>query len=311
MAMGSSAPEFSIAVIAVFRGGEHSDVGIGTIVGSALFNILVITGASALARPVSVTWRVVMRDALMYVASIVLLLITFRDGKITVIEATSFLFLYALYIVILFQWNRFFPEEESETPLEVESYEPGKKEKSLLGLITHGITRFLGIFTGDPKSSYIRAFLVSILVIIGLSWLLVEYAVQFSKALNIPPVLVALTILAAGTSAPDLISSIVVARQGRGDMAVSNAVGSNIFDILICLGFPWLLTIGLRQAGFLSGSNTIHVGTQGLWTSVLLLFGTVFLLVGLLMRGQHLSRLKGGFLIAVYAAYVVWMVVAR
>ncbi|MCI5158494.1 MAG: sodium:calcium antiporter, partial [Candidatus Electrothrix sp. AUS1_2] len=78
MAMGSSAPELAIALTALFEGsGEHSDVGIGTIVGSAVFNILVITGASALARPAKITLSVVIRDCLVYVTSIVLLLVTF------------------------------------------------------------------------------------------------------------------------------------------------------------------------------------------------------------------------------------------
>ena len=71
MAMGSSAPELAIALLALFnKGGEHSDVGIGTIVGSAVFNILVITGVSAIARPARVTWRVVVRDVVVYSVSI-------------------------------------------------------------------------------------------------------------------------------------------------------------------------------------------------------------------------------------------------
>jgi Ca2+/Na+ antiporter len=159
---------------------------------------------------------------------------------------------------------------------------------------------------GDPRVSYVRAFVVSIVCIAGLSWALVEAAVMLAGALKIPPVIVALTILAAGTSAPDLISSLIVARQGRGDMAVANAVGSNVFDILIGLGLPWLLTIGLRQAGVLQGGSVVLVGTKDLWLSACMLLGTVLILLIFLATGRKLTRLEGGLLVALYVAYCVW-----
>ena len=131
--------------------------------------------------------------------------------------------------------------------------------------------------------------------------MLVDAAVALAEALVIPPVVIGLTILAAGTSVPDMISSIVVAKQGRGDMAIANAVGSNIFDIPIGLGVPWVLTLTvLRRA--------VTVGTEGLLASVLILLGTVLLLVLFLFTGRKLSRSEGGILIAVYVAYVLWTV---
>ena len=127
-----------------------------------------------------------------------------------------------------------------------------------------------------------------------------EYAIIFAEALNIPPVIVALTILAAGTSVPDLFASVVVARQGRGDMAVANAVGSNIFDILIGLGLPWALVL-IFQGG------TIEVGTADLSTSTFLLLGTVVLLFTFLTTGRKLSRAEGIILILAYVLYVLWV----
>ncbi|MCB9639532.1 MAG: calcium/sodium antiporter [Myxococcales bacterium] len=307
MAMGSSAPELAIAIFAVFRGGQHSDVGIGTIVGSAVFNILVITGASAVMRPIKVTWKVVLRDTVVYVSSILLLLVTFQDGKISVLEASTFLGLYVLYLFILFQWNRFFPETEDPIEAVEEAYETTPPAEGMFGRLNQGVTKLIGLFTGDARTAYIRAFSVSILFIAGLSWLLVEYAVQFANALHIPPVIVALTILAAGTSAPDLISSMIVAKQGRGDMAVANAVGSNVFDILVGLGLPWLMTIGLRQAGVLQGGSIIAVGAAGLWTSVLILLGTVVILLIFLSTNSTLSRIEGMILILIYVGYCLWV----
>ena len=97
MAMGSSMPELSIALIALVRsGGEYSDIGIGTIVGSAVFNILIITGASALVRPASISWKVILRDCILYTISILLLLGVYRDGQVQIQEALIFLALYAI-----------------------------------------------------------------------------------------------------------------------------------------------------------------------------------------------------------------------
>ncbi|MCW5211868.1 calcium/sodium antiporter [Desulfobulbus sp. TB] len=315
MAVGSSAPELAIALTALFHGnGEHSDVGIGTIVGSAVFNILVITGASALARPAKITLSVVIRDCLVYVLSIGLLLATFFDGKIYPLEASSFLLVYVGYLIILYKWNTWFPEESEETG-EADTEEQSSpslnansaedKQRSVLATLNHWTAQILGFFAGKVEQAYLRVFLVSIAVIVGLSWILVKSVIVFGDATNIPPVIVALTLLAAGTSAPDMISSVVVARQGRGDMAVANAVGSNIFDILIGLGLPWLLAMGIGMMN--GGSVFVAVGTADLLNSTLVLLGTVFILFIFLYTERTLSRIEGGILIALYMIYVLWI----
>ncbi len=302
MAMGSSAPELAIALFALFLGGgEHSDVGIGTIVGSAVFNILMITGISAIVRPAKVTWRVVVRDCVIYTASIGLLLVAFADGIITLIEALAFLGLYGVYIFILFQWEAFVPGEEEEVvPLvETSMVQPEQNDVPWYQAVNHVVERIFGFLTGDPRKSYIRAFLVSIVIIAAISWVLVEHSVNFAQAIGIPPIIVALTVLAAGTSAPDLISSAIVAKQGRGEMAIANAVGSNIFDILVGLGLPWLIAL-------LALGENIHVGTENLWLSTLILLATVILLFVLLSTDRLLTRLEGWGLVIVYIVFVLW-----
>lgn len=300
MAIGSSAPELAIALLALFKGGgEHSDVGIGTIVGSAVFNILIITGVSALARPASVSLPVIARDVLMYASSIGLLLFTFRDGTITMPESFMFLGLYAVYLLILFNWH----SAPAAAPVErvPDDKKRGKplQKKGVYYRITRAIGSVLRFLTGDPEKNYVRAFMVCVFFIAAISWFVVEYAIIFADAVHLPPVIVALTILAGGTSIPDMIASIVVARQGRGEMAIANAVGSNIFDVLIGLGFPWLIAM------LINGGN-VHVGTDGLITSVLILLGTVLILTVFLITGRVLSRREGWVLISGYGVYVVW-----
>ena len=300
MAIGSSAPELFIALLALLiAGGAHSDVGIGTIVGSAIFNILVITGVSAVARPVSITWRVIVRDVVMYTLSLALLIASVFDGRITFWETALFLGLYIIYIIILFNWES---DAVVQDPVETVSDEiDQQRERSgLYFRITAFVSRIIGLFTGDPHTSFWRAFAISILFIAVLSYFLVEYAVIFAEALYVPPVIVALTILAAGTSVPDLFASVVVARQGRGDMAVANAVGSNVFDILVGLGLPWLLVL-VFQGG------VIEIGITDLFTSTLILLGTVVLLFVFLTTGHRLTRLEGLILVLTYVLYVLWV----
>ncbi|MBN1218216.1 MAG: calcium/sodium antiporter [Anaerolineae bacterium] len=302
MAMGSSAPELAIALFALFlSGGEHSDVGIGTIVGSAVFNILVITGVSAIARPARVTWHVVVRDCVIYVASIGLLLVALADGTIIWLEAVAFLGLYGVYIYILFQWNAFMPGEEVDVVEVVESeiHHAPASHLVLHQKVSWVVQKGIGLLMGNPRRAFLRAFFVSIGLIAAISWVLVDHAVKFAEAIGMPPIIVALTVLAVGTSVPDMISSVIVARQGRGEMAIANAVGSNIFNILVGLGLPWLIAILLR-------GTTVPVGAENLWLSAVILLVTVIVLFVFLSTGRLLSRREGWVLVGVYTIFLLW-----
>uniref|UniRef100_A0A4W3GY88 Sodium/calcium exchanger membrane region domain-containing protein n=1 Tax=Callorhinchus milii TaxID=7868 RepID=A0A4W3GY88_CALMI len=104
--------------------------------------------------------------------------------------------------------------------------------------------------------------------------------------LGIPDVIMGITFLAAGTSVPDCMASLIVARQGMGDMAVSNSVGSNVFDILVGLGLPWGIQTMIIQSG-----SVVHINSKGLVYSVILLLGSVALAVfGMYMNGWKLDK---------------------
>jgi len=298
MAVGSSAPELFTALFAVFRPGAHADIGAGTIVGSAIFNILVIIGASAAFRQAKLTWQPVIRDLIFYSLSIILILAVFWDGKVVLTEAVIFLFAYALYIVLVTQWKKILPYKD-QNPIELLEKSVAKNKLAQFS------KNLLGLIIPDPQKNpekYLVTFGLSVVSLAFLSFLLVEAAVGVGEILHINPTIIALTVLAAGTSIPDLLSSIVVARQGRGDMAVSNAVGSNIFDILFGLGFPWIIFLLLN-------GGSIAVGTDNLLSSIFLLFATVVaILFVLIVRKWTIGRRAGLVLIALYIAYVVYMV---
>lgn len=296
MAVGSSAPEFFTSLLAVLLPSGHSEVGAGTIVGSAIFNILVIIGASATFRHAHLNWQPVIRDIGFYCISIILLLISFWDGRITLPEAGSFVAVYALYIWAVTKWRTWFPYvERNEDPLEL--LEEETEQHPVLLRIRAGLSFIVPDVHKHPDR-YLWTFGISIGLIGLLSFAMVESAIHVATTIGIPPAIVALTVVAAGTSVPDLLASMAVAKQGRGDMAISNAVGSNIFDILIGLGLPW--AIGLLVYG-----KHIQVGTENLLSSVFLLFATVIaVFFVMVLRKWSIGPKAGWLLIGLYLLYL-------
>merc|ERR1712036_103900 len=102
-------------------------------------------------------------------------------------------------------------------------------------------TRFKKVKASPGGYVFIFSFFMSIIWISIFSWLMVWWATRIGETFNIDSSLMGLTFLAAGTSVPDLITSVIVAREGHGDMAVSSSIGSNIFDVLVGLPFPWIV----------------------------------------------------------------------
>ena len=291
MAVGSSAPELFVALFSIFKPGQHQAIGIGSIVGSAIFNLLVIVGAAALVRKTKLTWQPVVRDLIFYTIAVSLLVVFIWDGTFSMTEAGIFLGVYILYVIAAIYWKRLLPYPD--LPYD-EPEEKINNKKGIIGLFD----RFLYHLFPNKKYYYL-VFLQSIVIIAALSWVLVELAVVISAALHIPEAIVALTVIAVGTSVPDLFSSMIVARQGRGDMAVSNAIGSNIFDILAGLGLPFLIFLAIS-------GGTVNAGQGDLTNSVIILFASVVLLFILLVSSKwKVGKLTGIILLCLYTFYVV------
>ncbi len=301
MAIGSSAPELAIALMALFTaGGAHSDVGIGTIVGSAVFNILVITGVSAVfAGGLHIHIFAVGRDIVYYLISILYLGLVFFDGHVSLIEAILGLVGYVVYMGVLIVLKDPEPYKE-EAPEAIQESERESAKVAGWHHLEALIESILRRITGAPERNFVWAFIVSIALIVALSYALVESTIVFSAGIGIPPVIVALTLLAAGTSAPDLMASLDVAREGRGGMAVANAVGSNTFDLLVGLALPWTIALSLL------GLSGIDVGTGDLWISIGILVATTLILALFLTSKRELSRGEGIVLLLLYGAFVVY-----
>lgn len=149
---------------------------------------------------------------------------------------------------------------------------------------------------------YLVTFIMSMLWIAAYSYIMVWMITVIGFTLGIPDTVMGLTFIAVGVSVPDALSSLCVAKQGFGDMAVSNAIGSNVFDILLCLGLPWFLKTAVVDPG-----SIVPVESRGLTYSTVSLFSTVvFLIVATHMNGWKLDKKYGVVLMFWYLIFMVF-----
>ena len=298
MAIGSSAPELFVAIISLALPGDHGIIGIGTIVGSALFNLLVMVGGSCVLRAAILSLQAIVRDMLVYTLSIAALFFVWRDGFVTEFEAGLMILFYVVYVFAVVKWRKIFPYVDQDQIDEEETVDVELKTgwKRILIPLDIILEKFF-----PPTRYYFAMFAISIIIIAALCWVLVESAIGVSRIIHIPELIIALTVLAVGTSVPDMISSVVVSKQGCGGMGVRNAVGSNIFDILIGLGLPWLVYI-IYTGGVLVGESE-----KGLDRSIIFLFISVLVVFFTFwIRKWKVGPGIGYFFIIAYLFYLIW-----
>jgi K+-dependent Na+/Ca+ exchanger-like protein len=307
MAFGSSAPEIFVGIIALLRPAGQSQLGLGAIVGSAMFNLLVIVGVTAFVRPTKLHWQPVSRDLFFYFIAIFLLLITFLDGEFTPWEGIIFLGFYCVYLVALRNWRKLFPypsDQDVHPERLIDDDARVAKIKRARPFILNIPDKLLGLIffnLNKRPGMYVYNFLLAVLILAITSFLLVEASVSFASIIGLPEVVIGLTIVAAGTSMPDLISSLIAAKMGRSDMAIANAIASCIIDIVVGIGLPVILL------GIFIGAEKIIVDADNLINSVILLAASlVFLALILLGLRWRVGRISGLVLISTYVAYIIW-----
>jgi Ca2+/Na+ antiporter len=160
---------------------------------------------------------------------------------------------------------------------------------------------FFPSFKVPGKSFFVWTFIGSILWIAVFSYLMVWWATVAGDTAGIPPAVMGLTFLAAGTSVPDLITSVLVAKQGKGDMAVSSSVGSNIFDVTVGLPLPWILwnAVNYQQDG-------LSVSSKGAACSISMLFIMLILVfLSILAFKWKMTKTMGAVMLVLYVIFVI------
>jgi len=265
VSFGTSAPELAVSISAAMQG--LSDVALGNVVGSNIVNIGAVLGISAIISPITISKSVIRKEVPIMIGVSFLLLAIILDGKIDFVDG-------ALLVVgiIVFTWY---------------SYRSTKKDTDIEKIPVSQVLQ-KNVF---PKS--IIFMIAGLLLLIGGSFLTVDNAVIIGTSFGISELFMGLTVVAIGTSLPELITSVVAARKGHADLAVGNIVGSNIFNIMAILGISSLIS-GIT----VSEQVLIDVG-------VMLAFSLV--LIPIMRSGFIISRKEGILLIAGYVGYVIFL----
>jgi K+-dependent Na+/Ca+ exchanger-like protein len=317
----SSAPELSVSLISLILAIQSKDdqkfqeiaaLGPGAVIGSALFSVLFIVGASAWFSTKSLTWHSVTRDMLYYVFAVFILFFCLGDGVIYWQEGVVLLTLYGFYALIVSFWPRIsqfikiptspLPTEkiiQKEQELNHIQDEPFTTRNFVSKILSKGFFR-LKVNLKTPAITYNILFAVFIVVVS--SYFIVDFADKLAKGLGIPSVIIALTVLAAGTSIPDLIASVKTAKDGYGDTAITNAIGSNVFDVLGNLGITWVIS-----SIFTLGAP-IKIDTNNLKSSIVLLIASSLALILILFANKfNLKKPIAAFLMLSYIVYVIYI----
>lgn len=263
VAMGTSAPEAAVSITAGLAG--NNDIAISNIIGSNIFNLLVVVGLCAVLRGVTTDKDILKRDLPVNIGISVLLLIFLLDLKITRIEAALLLVLFAAYMILVV-------EQALKNRTEAQE---GENSLSL------GVSLI-----------YIAGGLAAI---IAGGNLVVNNASKIAETFGLSQNLIGLTIVAVGTSLPELVTSVIAARKGECGLALGNAVGSCVFNILFILGI----------SGVLSPMKTSRESLA----DICVLAGTAVLMMIFGRSSNKTSRIEGAVCLMIYAGYMVYAVV--
>ena len=211
VAMGTSMPEFCVSLISALKG--TSDLAVGNIVGSNIFNTLLIVGVSALVAPMSIMKTTVRKDIPFALVASALLLIMCLDGDISRIDAAILFVMFLIFMYITLRGAK-----AQGTDLEAKEKKPMATWLSVVWI------------------------LVGLACLIGGSNLFVDGATAVATKLGVSEAVIGLTIVAGGTSLPELATSVVSARKGNSGIAIGNVLGSNVFNILAILGLTGVIS---------------------------------------------------------------------
>jgi cation:H+ antiporter len=279
VSFGTSAPEVAVSVGAVLGG--TTDIAIGNVVGSNVFNVLFILGLSALITPLVVNIQLIRQEVPIMIGTSLLLLALSLDGRLGTFDAALLLALMLAYTVFLVRQSRAETQAaRDEYAAEVKPSEPGTWDSRLpvqIALIAVGLG----------------------LLVLGSEWL-VSSAIVFAKALGVSDLVIGLTIVAAGTSMPEVAASVMAAVKGERDIAVGNVVGSNTFNILGCLGI----------SGLVAGSSGLVIPPSVLNFDIWVMIAVALACLPVFLTGREIARWEGGVFLLYYAAYVAYLILA-
>lgn len=269
IAIGTSAPEAAVSISGALKG--DAGISIGNVVGSNILNILIILGICAVIGVISVAKSTMRYEIPFLLGVTVVFILMGLDGSINIIDAIILLALFAAYLVYIFTVAR--KQGGAADEAEDESEKKEKKIWQLLLLLGIGLT----------------------LVIWGAD-IAVDAATEIARACGISDRFIGLTIVAFGTSLPELITSITAVRKGEHDIAIGNIVGSNIFNLIFILGVSGVITTIPFEHKFI--------------IDAIISAGAALLLWLFCLKDRKLHRWNGIVFLAAYSGYFIYLCVS-
>lgn len=273
VAFGTSAPEVAVSVGAVLDG--KADIAIGNVVGSNIFNVLFILGVSAIIVPLVVNAQIIRLDVPIMIGVSLLTLVMSLDGRISVLEGMLLFAGIVAYTAFQIQQAR----KEKQAIQEEYAGNAGSRRGSSNMLMNIGLV-IIGL----------------VLLVVGSGWL-VNGAIALAKVLGVDDLVIGLTIVAAGTSLPEVATSILAAIRKERDIAVGNVVGSNIFNILAVLGLSSIVS-----PNGLSVSPAIVAFDNPVMLVVAIACLPIF------FTGREIARWEGVVFLGFYVAYTAYLI---
>ena len=269
VAVGTSMPEFCVSLVSALKG--TADLAVGNVIGSNIFNAMPIVGITAMVAPMLVLKSTVRLDIPFALLASVLLAAFCIDGEITRIDAGILFVLLLLFMYVTLHHAKKSRDQQQEPT------EDATTDKPLM-----------------PVWKALLLMLVGLACLIGGSNLFVEGATQIAAALGVSDAVIGLTIVAMGTSLPELATSVVAARKGNSGIAIGNVLGSNVLNILLILGVT-----GLISPMHIQGITTVDLAMLVVSMVLLLIFS---------FTKYTIARWEGAVLTALFVGYVAWLI---
>jgi cation:H+ antiporter len=279
VAFGTSTPEMAVSVHSAMLSSDGADIALGNVVGSNIFNVLLILGLSALAAPLIVSQQLIRRDVPIMIAISLLLYPLSLDRHLGAIDGTLLflgIIIYTIFTVVV--GRREGKEIQAEYEKEFgEAVRRGAGNLAMDGLFIMG-----GL----------------LMLVLGARWL-VESSKAMAQAAGVSDLVIGLTVVAMGTSLPELATSVVASLRGERDIAVGNVVGSNIFNILAVMG-----------ASALIGPAGVAVAPAALHFDIPVMIAVTAACLPVFFTGYTISRWEGVLFICYYAAYTTYLILS-
>ena len=303
VAMGTSMPEFCVSMVSALKG--TPDLAVGNVVGSNTLNTLLIVGCSALVAPIMVKRSSVKRDIPFAVVASLLMLLFCLDGAIGRVDAAVLFAGFCLFMFVTLKYAKTTEEHAATVATngaatataisEASSSQTSALEASSSQASAHEASSSeASQASGTSMLKAVVMLVVGLLCLIAGSNMFVDNASFVASSLGVSDAVIGLTIVAGGTSLPELATSMVSAKKGNSDIAIGNVIGSNVFNILMIIGIT-----GLVKPMHIAGITTLDL---------IMMLASMLLMWFFCRTTYKVKRWEGAVLTIVYLAYLTWLI---